>query len=406
MGAVALVLLTGWQALLTVKLYDLVSAVDTPGGLGTPARVYVEVGQAIDRYVDSHPQTQVVVLCPGRDARWADPRWDECPAAIDLVAGQHRPISYINFAAALPSTPETNEDLLVVVAPGGDSAAAELARYATPLAEATVPVRSGAGEYRFFAVHNHLRDAAAALNESGGAADAVLLNIPGGGDSFARFYTGPLPVLELSGGQGNASALHAELARASDSYRHLFVVYKGRDNGDPGGIIDSWLSERTFKVFDTWLGDVRLAMYATAASAGEGRPGAEQTDFGGQLRLVGSKIAPESRSLAPGEVVQIQLEWEVLRRPEADYSAFLQLLDGGGKVVAQSDSLLRHQNEFSHMWAPGATVATRRGLLVPKPVAPGEYKLIAGLYRADQPGLPRLTSPESDHVVLGEITVR
>ncbi|MGE5601510.1 MAG: glycosyltransferase family 39 protein [Nitrososphaerales archaeon] len=403
-AVLALVVLAGWQSWLTIRLYDFVDIVDTPGGLGTPARVYRDVGRVIDQYATSHPQTEVVALCPGQDPRWADPRWDECPAVLEFVAGQKQDLSYMNYTGALPAIPEQDVDLLVVLAPGQDAVADELSRYAQPLA-ASVPVRDGVGAYRFYVLYNDFRDVAARLKELGAPGDAVWLSASGQADVFKRFYQGPLPVVEAAGSPGNPEATAAGLARAIDQYSRVFVVYKGAENGDPGGAIDNWLSEHAFKAFDTWLGDVRLALYAAPAPDGvQAVPiGA---DLGGQFRLVASDIAPRDLSVKPGEVLQVLLNWQILRGPEADYSSFLQLVGADGRVVAQSDSLLRHAAQPTYLWEAGSTVATRRGLLVPPEAKPGRYELITGLYRADQAGLPRLSGPNGDFVRLAEIEVR
>ncbi len=102
----------------------------------------------------------------------------------------------------------------------------------------------------------------------------------------------------------------------------------------------------------------------------------------------------------------MELEWRVLRRPEADYSAFLQLVDANGASIAGSDHALRAGGNSTGAWDVGSTATTRRALMVPPGVPPGRYRLITGLYRADQPGYPRLATPEGDYVSLAEIEVR
>ncbi len=104
-----------------------------------------------------------------------------------------------------------------------------------------------------------------------------------------------------------------------------------------------------------------------------------------------------------GDTLQIALTWQADRKPEANYTAFVQLLDAGSQVKAQSD---RWPGDGLH---PTAALAAGEALTdrvaLPLNVPPGAYQLIAGLYRGDAAGAPRLTGPGGDYVSLGTVNV-
>ncbi|MCX7669910.1 MAG: hypothetical protein N2439_07555, partial [Anaerolineae bacterium] len=101
--------------------------------------------------------------------------------------------------------------------------------------------------------------------------------------------------------------------------------------------------------------------------------------------------------------LQVSLIWRAATAPAGNYTVFVQLLDAASLVKAQADR-----------W-PGdglyPTAGLRAGqvitdnLALPLNVGAGRYRLIAGLYRGDQPGYPRLTGPGGDHVLLAEVEV-
>jgi hypothetical protein len=104
-----------------------------------------------------------------------------------------------------------------------------------------------------------------------------------------------------------------------------------------------------------------------------------------------------------GDTLQVALTWRADQQPQANYTAFLQLLDAGSQVKAQSD---RWPGDGLYPTAgirAGDVITDRVAL--PLDVPPGGYQLIAGLYRGDAPGAPRLAGPAGDHVVLATVNV-
>ena len=120
--------------------------------------------------------------------------------------------------------------------------------------------------------------------------------------------------------------------------------------------------------------------------------------FGDELALLGYRLAADA--VSPGDAVELEVYWRVVRAPTRDYTAFAQLLGPQG-VVGQGD--LPHPTT---RYLPGEVRvdAYRFPLLLHTP--PGEYRLIAGFYYPVDGGWTRLVADGVDHAALAGVTVR
>ena len=139
-----LAMLAAWQSYLSLSINSFVGQHDTPGGMGTPIRIYEDVFSAMTRYATAWQNRQVVVLCAGDD-----PRLDECPAVFGFVAGRALDVRFVDRDSAL-LFPAGTRDTLAVLAPGASRVAIEIPRYAQELPEASVSLRERTGYYRFY----------------------------------------------------------------------------------------------------------------------------------------------------------------------------------------------------------------------------------------------------------------
>ena len=104
-----------------------------------------------------------------------------------------------------------------------------------------------------------------------------------------------------------------------------------------------------------------------------------------------------------GDTLQVGLNWRASEKPEANYTVFIQLLDDSSQVRLQRDRWPGDGLVPTASLAAGQVITDN--LALPLDVPPGPYRLIAGMYRNDVAGLPRLTGPEGDYVLLGEIDI-
>ncbi|MGH2460794.1 MAG: hypothetical protein ACRDIY_18210, partial [Chloroflexota bacterium] len=98
--------------------------------------------------------------------------------------------------------------------------------------------------------------------------------------------------------------------------------------------------------------------------------------LGTDVDLIG--IDPPKR-MADG-ALSVTLHWRADRPLDEDYTAFVQLLNGAGQLVAQSDSQPASGELPTTSWLPGETVLDPHSLPLQPDLPAGRYRLIAGMY--------------------------
>ncbi|MCU0514758.1 MAG: glycosyltransferase family 39 protein [Anaerolineae bacterium] len=127
--------------------------------------------------------------------------------------------------------------------------------------------------------------------------------------------------------------------------------------------------------------------------------------FGDSIRLCGYDLAlPDPR---PGGTVRFTPCWQAPARPAHNYNVYLHLRPAADltQVITQSDGIPA-DNRLTQTWDdPAETlIGTTFALTIPADIAPGDYKLIMGLY--DFVTGARLTLPGGgSDVVLAEFTI-
>lgn len=145
------------------------------------------------------------------------------------------------------------------------------------------------------------------------------------------------------------------------------------------------------------------------------RPGEIAQDtrhlLGGKISLIGfgggkdGESALDKLLLAPGDIMSIRLAYRAESQMTEDYTAFLQVLDAGGRVVAQSDSQPRGGEFPTSFWEKGETVEDGREIALPANLASGQYNLITGIYLLSTGERLRLEDGR-DSISLGMVTIR
>src|SRR5262249_36317723 len=122
--------------------------------------------------------------------------------------------------------------------------------------------------------------------------------------------------------------------------------------------------------------------------------------FAGDVHLLGYEVAQK-----PGaSTLPVILYWQAVTPPDQDYTVFVQLLDGSGKLAAQLDSMPAGGRLPTSSWEPGEVIADPHEIPLPPGLAPGKFRLIAGLYLlATGQRLPLASG--GDSVTLGDVTL-
>jgi hypothetical protein len=105
-------------------------------------------------------------------------------------------------------------------------------------------------------------------------------------------------------------------------------------------------------------------------------------NYGGQARLLGYRVQPES--VAAGESIKVTLCWEALRPMDQDYSLFIHLLGRDNSRVAERISYPGQGRFPTRLWPPGRAFCDSYQLgVAPWTPTPELYALEVGLFNAE-----------------------
>jgi hypothetical protein len=246
------------------------------------------------------------------------------------------------------------------------------------------------------------RSMAAYVDAAARPGDAIILDAPGQQEVFDYYYDGPLPVYGLPEQRPPDPAATIDRVKAiASQHPHLYGLFWATGESDPDRLVEGWLDTHAYKAADTWRGDVRFVIYATPQQTLDWPVQPSGVSLDEQIIL--QQYAISSQEVTSGDVLQLQLEWQAQTTPTAGYTVFVQLLDGRNQVVAQRDAVPVSGERPTTTWQVGEVILDNHGLLVPPGTAPGDYRLIAGMYDA-QTG-DRLQAGDADAIDLGTIRV-
>ena len=185
-------------------------------------------------------------------------------------------------------------------------------------------------------------------------------------------------------------------------HTRLFVLYWGDAESDPERLIESYLARNDYKAGDAWISTVRLVVYGTGVL-----PDAPAVSL--NVRL-GDSIALEGYALpqtsfVPGDVIPLTLFWRAETTPAERYKVFVHLVNVDGALVAQTDSEPGGGFALTSMWQPGQSLVDRYGVLVLPDSAPGDYRLLVGMYGFSGERLPVTLNGQPAGDVLPLITL-
>jgi hypothetical protein len=190
------------------------------------------------------------------------------------------------------------------------------------------------------------------------------------------------------------------LERLTRERRRIWLILPHTPPGDPGSGVERWLAERAYPVTSESFGpDLRLASFAASSEPMTWRDSGVTLGDAVRLEAYALPDAPP----APGDVLCLALRWRCLAPLPADYTVFVQLLGPNGLPVCQSDRQPAAGFRPTSGWRSGDVIEDHHGVPLPTNLPPGDYRLIAGLYRADTGA--RLPAPAGDFLDLGTVRV-
>ncbi len=221
------------------------------------------------------------------------------------------------------------------------------------------------------------RGIVARLEEESGPQDAVVLSAPNQWEVFTYYYAGPLTLYPAPyhPTRERAATWMQELLEAG--HPRIYALYWGDQESDPEGRLELQLAQRAYKAQESWVGDVRLAVYGTGPLPEEPEERLD-VNLGESVQLRGYSLP--GGPLTAGEILPVALFWEADARPADRYKVFLHLLDAEGRLVAQTDAEPVGGFRPTNTWETGEALTDRYGLLLPADLPSGSYTLTAGMY--------------------------
>jgi 4-amino-4-deoxy-L-arabinose transferase-like glycosyltransferase len=330
---------------------------------------YTYLNADILRYLSLLQFPEIEILDLSRDE--GGPQvWTEMFASDYIVLSTHDPYKLSEGAREavqrIQESPEVFEQVFELKAeyPFPDGEVVSL--YAKRLPPADVQVQ----EY-----YRHLAEALQPLLTRG---SAIVVVPPPEVATFAAFYEGATPVYLLP--TGDPAEDGRVLEEVVETHERVEAIFRVEEAVDPQHTVERWLSENAYRAKDEWYGDVRLVLFGTGGDA----PGPSErypvpTELGGEVSLVGYELAEQT--VASDQILRVTLLWQSVAKAGDDYVAFVHLVDGDGRVIAQHDGEPVGGFQSTTTWQIGEMVEDNHGILIPPGTAPGEYQLVAGMYR-------------------------
>jgi 4-amino-4-deoxy-L-arabinose transferase-like glycosyltransferase len=244
------------------------------------------------------------------------------------------------------------------------------------------------------------RDLVATIEQNTQQGDAVVLVAPNQVEIFNYYYHGGLPTVGLPAQRPiDAQDTVARLEALRSEYARVWLVSWAMGEADPQGVIARWLAENGFQATHQWYGSVQLALIGLAPTASSTETIDATMDNG--IVLDGYRIG--SRTLRPGDTLDLTLVWRAAQGPTVDHwKVFTHLLDSGSTVVAQRDAEPADNLRPTTSWKTGEQIQDNYGIAIPGDLPAGKYTLEIGMYDGDRRSH---VDGGADHLILGEVQV-
>lgn len=234
------------------------------------------------------------------------------------------------------------------------------------------------------------------------AGDGMLVNAPAQIDVVRYYWRGAQQLFLLPRMRPpEPNATRADVDAMLGKVTRLFAIYYATQQSDPQSIIETRLAENAFKARDEWRGNVRLAIYGIAPNP-RGALQSMNVQVGEEIVLQSYQL--DQRAARAGDVLTLTLNWRAEQIPSTRTKVFVHLVDANGKVIAQRDGEPVSDLRITTTWRIDEIIADNYGVFIEPGTPPGEYTIAIGMYRADNGA--RLQIGESDHLVVGNVTVR
>lgn len=222
-------------------------------------------------------------------------------------------------------------------------------------------------------------------------------------------YYGPtnLPALNVDNGE-----LSSVPAKVTDDVQQ-FMQDKGRVwlinfgwamNLQGRSPAEQALAEKGARTFAQGFQDAALALYDLRASGEDAPVQAKDVRFDAQIQLAG--VRERSTAYQPGDAITLDLFWNALQKPKADYTVFMHLRNAAdGAQIAAFDGPPANGASPTTSWSVGQTITDTRAIAIPQDAPAGDYDVIVGLYQYPSFERLKIDGQESTEVAVSRVTI-
>lgn len=205
-------------------------------------------------------------------------------------------------------------------------------------------------------------------------------------------------------GYAESSAEHPEtimvLNQLLKQHRRFWFVNAGLPPNALSDTIERWLADYAYKATDQWYNDYRLVGYATSAALNNvSKQPIDAALFQNKQEISRLSTVHVPKTVYPGQILPVELTYQLKHVPEHQLRWFVQLLGPDDIPTALLDSAPMHGYTTVLNLPINQPLTERVGLLLPKELTTGTYRLIAGLYDPETDGVPRLTTQSGEDFV-------
>jgi hypothetical protein len=222
-------------------------------------------------------------------------------------------------------------------------------------------------------------------------------------------YYGPgiLPVLnvpngELSSAPANVTAQVQQFVQ--DKARVWLINFGWAMNLQGRSAAEEALAVKGARTFSQGFQDAALALYDLRASGSDAPIQPKDVRFGGQIVLAG--VRERGTAYQAGDAITLDLFWQALQQPKADYTVFMHLRKAGdGAQIAAFDGPPANGAAPTSGWQIGQTITDTRAIAIPPDAPAGEYDVVIGLYQ--YPSFERLMIDGGDRteIAISRVTI-
>ncbi len=236
--------------------------------------------------------------------------------------------------------------------------------------------------------------------------------------SDERVYVSPRPASDTTlafawrerPGIRHFDGRNAWIAPVSGVARATYVIIEHEDYRGSRLLTELYPSASLDRTFIDRDGNVYARAYRVDQPAQYARqPQSPLSALWPGVQLAGYDL--DNTTYQPGDIVYLQLWWQVEAAPKASWTVFTHVLgpvrSDGTTVWAGKDAQPGAGSAPTDLWLPGELVLDEYQIQLPADIPAGEFSIEVGLYDPSQSGarVPALSPEGADHLIIGSISV-